>query len=168
MKQLARLLFLQGNRCFLCGEPIPLGEASVEHLLATSNGGTNGDDNCIVCCKAVNSALGNLSLKAKIQAVINHRDGFNCPSGFGVAQAASMERRYVIPLSDNAALVLADLQKRGSSKPRRVDTLKNTINSIFQMALTAHQLESLIAELTTFGYVSITATKVSYSLPAIS
>ena len=39
MKQLERLLFLQGSRCFFCGETIPIGEASIEHLVATSNGG---------------------------------------------------------------------------------------------------------------------------------
>ena len=39
MKQLERLYFLQGQRCFFCGQPIPPGEASVEHLVASSNGG---------------------------------------------------------------------------------------------------------------------------------
>ena len=57
MKQLERLLFLQGNVCFFCQQPLPAGEASVEHLVATSNGGAKDDDNCVVCCKSVNVAL---------------------------------------------------------------------------------------------------------------
>ena len=36
MKQLERLLFLQGNVCFFCQQPLPAGEASVEHLVAAS------------------------------------------------------------------------------------------------------------------------------------
>jgi 5-methylcytosine-specific restriction endonuclease McrA len=50
MKQLERLLFLQGHRCFFCQQTIPDGEASVEHLVASSNGGGNEDDNCVACC----------------------------------------------------------------------------------------------------------------------
>ncbi len=30
MKQRERLLFLQGNVCFFCQQPLPAGEASVE------------------------------------------------------------------------------------------------------------------------------------------
>ena len=50
MKQ-QRLLFLQGSRCFFCGETIPIGEASIEHLVATSNGGAKDDENCVVCAR---------------------------------------------------------------------------------------------------------------------
>ena len=73
MKQLERILFLQGNVCFFCRQPIPDGEASVEHLVATSNGGAKDDENCVVCCKTVNAALGSLSVKAKLQVVVNQR-----------------------------------------------------------------------------------------------
>ena len=69
MKQLERLLFLQGNRCFFCGDFIPEGEASVEHLVAISNGGPKEDENCVVCCRTVNAALGNLPIKSKLQAI---------------------------------------------------------------------------------------------------
>lgn len=58
MKQLERLLFLQGQVCFFCALPIPPGEASVEHLVAVCNGGSKDDDNCVACCKTVNAALG--------------------------------------------------------------------------------------------------------------
>jgi len=110
MKQLERLLFLQGSRCFFCGETIPTGEASIEHLVATSNGGAKDDENCVVCCKAVNTALGHLSVKAKLLAVLNHRGGFACPMPVE-SIASSTEKTN----DDRVAIVVADLHKRGSS-----------------------------------------------------
>ena len=68
---LERLLFLQGGLCFFCSQPLPKSEASVEHLQAVANGGTNHDDNCVACCKAVNRVLGSMPLKAKIQMVLD-------------------------------------------------------------------------------------------------
>lgn len=135
MKQLERLLFLQGNRCFFCEKAIPQGEASVEHLVATANGGAKEDDNCVACCKAVNAALGSLSVKAKLRAVLNQRGPFVCPHrGDDVPQCvpADVDRD---PFADRLAAVVTDLQKRGSARPRRVATLKNTISAVFQKQL---------------------------------
>jgi 5-methylcytosine-specific restriction endonuclease McrA len=70
MKQLQRLQFLQGNKCFFCGSPIPEGQASVEHLDALSNGGKKSDENSVVCCKAVNGALGSLSIRDKVPVAL--------------------------------------------------------------------------------------------------
>lgn len=164
MKQLERLLFLQGNRCFFCQQPIPAGEESVEHLVATSNGGAKDDENCVACCKAVNAALGNLSFKTKLQAVLNQRGAFVCPStvdhGSHVpAQKASEDERVT--------LVLADLQKRGSARPRRLATLTNTIASVFQKKLSEEELSTLVNILQARGYVAVQDMKVSYVLPAV-
>jgi len=163
MKQLERLLFLQGSRCFFCGETIPTGEASIEHLVATSNGGAKDDENCVVCCKAVNTALGHLSVKAKLLAVLNHRGGFACPMPVE-SIASSTEKTN----DDRVAIVVADLHKRGSARPRRVTTLKNTMNAAFQMSLSEVELEALLARLLANGYVVVEDTKVSYALPAPS
>lgn len=163
MKQLERLLFLQGYRCFFCGETIQSGEASIEHLVATSNGGAKDDENCVVCCKAVNTALGHLSVKAKLLAVLNHRGAFTCP--LPVESVASSTKETD---DDRVAIVVADLHKRGSARPRRVTTLKNTINAAFQMSLSEVELEALLARLLANGYVIVEDTKVSYALPAPS
>ena len=129
MKQLERLLFLQGNVCFFCQDPIPADEASVEHLVATANGGAKHDDNCVVCCKTVNAALGSLSIKAKLQAIANQRSGFVCPS----SKTADDTAQQAAAVGDERIqLVVADLQKRGASRPRKVATLRNTINAVFQ------------------------------------
>lgn len=161
MKQLERLLFLQGHRCFFCGRTIPTGEASIEHLIASSNGGAKDDENCVVCCKAVNAALGHLSVKAKMRAVLNHQGNFSCPMPHGSLAPA------VDAVNDNrVAVVVADLHKRGSARPRRVTTLKNTINAAFQMSLCEAELDLLLAQLQAKRYVVIEDKKVSYALPA--
>ena len=165
MKQLERLLFLQGNRCFFCRQPIPLGEASVEHLVATANGGPKDDDNCVVCCKAVNAALGSLSIKSKLQAVLNQKGAFACPNASHSEPELIEQVETKNPNDEQLALVIADLQKRGPSRPRRVSTLKNTMNSVFQMQLSEKELNSLLVALESKGYVVVQETKVTYALP---
>lgn len=76
---LDRLLFAQGGQCFFCRKPLPKAEASVEHLNASANGGTNDDGNCVACCKALNHLLGSKSIKEKMQIVLNQRGNFQCP-----------------------------------------------------------------------------------------
>ena len=160
MKQLERLLFLQGKRCFFCDQVIPDGEASIEHLVATANGGAKDDENCVVCCKSVNAALGHLSVKSKLQAVLNHRGKFACP-----ISVENVDALAVAPEDGRLAVVVADLRKRGTARPRRVTTLKNTMNAAFQMSLSDTELNVLLTQLTAKGYVVIDDTKVSYALP---
>lgn len=167
MKQLDRLLLFQGNRCFFCEEPIPNGEASVEHLIAASAGGGNEDDNCVACCKTLNAAFGNRPYKDKLRAVISQRGRFVCPHLSSVSRAESAIN-LTIPAqvsSGRLAVVIADLQKRGASRPRKVDTLKNTIASAFQKQLTEEELNSLFVNLVASGSVIVKENKVSYSLP---
>ena len=164
MKQLERLLFLQGNRCFFCRETIPNGEASVEHLAATSNGGTKDDDNCVVCCKTINAALGNLSVKAKLQVVVNHQGVFTCPH-IGEPQAVEVSATpTVMTFVERLKLVIADLVKRGASRPRKELTLRNTINAVFQNKLSNDEVTQLIENLRHDGKVIIQDAKVTYNL----
>ncbi len=165
MKQLERLLFLQGNRCFFCQQPIPVGEASVEHLAATSNGGAKDDENCVACCKTVNAALGNLSIKAKLQAVINQRGIFVCPHHSAEVQAAAEPEHPSLPEDERFELVVSDLQKRGPSRPRKLLTPRNTVNAVFQSKLSEEDVSSLVARLESHGYVTVQDTKVTYALP---
>ena len=116
MKQLNRLMFLQGGLCFFCGESLLAAEASVEHLLASANGGSNSEENCIACCKSLNAILGHKSLKEKLQVVLNQKGKFKCPKGVASSQPmSSIEALEVAATSgDKLGLVVADLQKRGS------------------------------------------------------
>ncbi len=164
MKQLERLLFLQGNRCFLCHQHIAAGEASVEHLIATSNGGAKDDDNCIVCCKAANTALGNLSIKAKFQAVLSHRGALSCPH-VSPLETPLTAKEPSSEFDDRISQVVVDLQRRGSARPRRLSTLKNTINALFKMQLVDSDLHQIVSALANAGHVVISGEKVSYALP---
>ena len=93
MAQLERLLFLQGHLCFFCQEPIPNGQASVEHLAPSSKGGGNSDDNCVACCKMLNQLLGNLPLKEKLRVFLNQTGRIQCPTR--VAQATSQAIQFM-------------------------------------------------------------------------
>lgn len=166
MKQLDRLLLFQGNRCFFCDREIPDGEASVEHLVASSNGGGNDDENCVACCKTLNAAFGNRPYKDKLRAIISHRGHFVCPMQTGSRVEATVT--LVAPANDakaRIAAVLADLRKRGASRPRKVATLRNTIASVFQKQLSEEALSSLFTNLVAAGYVVVNEANVTYNLP---
>jgi len=175
---LDRLLFAQGGQCFFCRKPLPKTEASVEHLVASANGGTNDDGNCVACCKALNHLLASKSIKEKMQIVLNQRGNLQCPGNACTqpiistvhAAAAAVPKAAPTPANGNMSpidLVLADLKKRGASRPRKVSTLSSTIKALLKQ----HQkpnadldVANLIAELQKRGKVVITDSKVSYKL----
>lgn len=174
-KPLDRLMFAQGAQCFFCSSPLPKSEASVEHLVPLSRAGSNSDDNCVACCKAINALFGSMSLKEKIRVVLNQNGKFVCPNGAGhavgvttkVAEAKPSVTSPAAPKLDTYAVVLADLKKRGASRPRKVDTLKNTIRATVKNAkgsITDAQLETLFRHLQTNGKIIVDGAKVSYSL----
>ena len=134
----------------------------MEHLNATSNGGTKDDENCVACCKAVNAALGNLSFKGKLQAVVNQRGAFVCPQ-LGEAELPATQ---TLPEEARFALVVADLQKRGTARPRKLGTLRNTVNSVFQNSLSEEEMSSFVTLLEFHEYISVEVTKVTYALPS--
>jgi len=68
--------------------------------------------------------------------------------------------------TDKLAVIVSDLKRRGSAKPRTVKTLGSTINGIFQKQLSEPEVASLLAALQKHGVVTVTDTKVSYELPA--
>ncbi len=67
--------------------------------------------------------------------------------------------------AERLEVVIADLQRRGASKPRTLKTLASTINSIFQKALSENEVEALLAALQMQGVLTVTENKVAYSLP---
>ena len=68
--------------------------------------------------------------------------------------------------SEKIAVIVADLKRRGASKPRALKTLSSTINSMFQKKLPEQELQSLLHELREQGLIAVSGTKVSYALPA--
>jgi len=163
---LERLLFLQGGLCFFCNQPLPKSEASVEHLQALANDGTNHDDNCVACCKALNRALGSMPLKAKIQVVLNQRGAFKCPNASKpVASPRTPPTKAVTANKpDMMALVVANLLGRKSGKPATVKTLASTISAILRQHKSTESAVDLVARLEASGKVLVTNGKVTYVL----
>jgi len=157
---LERLLFTQGNLCFFCQQKLAAADASIEHLVAISNGGSNSAENTVACCKALNSLLGRISLKEKLRVVLNQKGVFECPNGTAKPKAS-------VALPEGALeRVKADLRKRGATCPRTVKTLTSSINNLFQKELSSQQLTSLVNKLRSAGMVSVDGTKVSYDFTA--
>lgn len=180
---LDRLLFAQGGQCFFCRKLLPKADASVEHLVASANGGTNSDDNCVACCKTLNHLLGSKSIKDKLQIVLNQRGDFRCPeTTLATVPAASTSAVKAVATAvikppngtalpadqERMDLVLADLKKRGASRPRKVSTLTSTIRALIkqqqQKAISDAEVAKLIAELQRRSKLIITDTKVAYKL----
>lgn len=156
-RPLDRLIFAQGGLCFFCKEPLAKSDSSVEHLVASANGGRNDDDNCVVCCYAMNALLGSMSLKEKIQVVLNQKGQFKCPNG---PQTASAKPKAA---TNRYAVVVANLHQRGAAKPKSVKTLSSTIRALFQKDITDKELSTILQQLETDGVLRIDGTKVSYA-----
>jgi hypothetical protein len=169
-KQLDRLTFAQGGLCFFCKQPLPKAEASVEHLVASANGGNNNDENCVVCCKAVNSLLGSMSLKEKLQVVLNQKGNFKCPNDISSNKAAekSKAKPAATPAlkADDARfdMVVANLKQRGHARPRKLKTLTSTVSALFPKGIAETELNALLHKLQATGKVTITDSNVTYAL----
>ena len=64
--------------------------------------------------------------------------------------------------------IIQNLSGRGSSRPRKLKTLKNTINSLFLKSLEESELTNLVQALSKRGHIVIEGEHVSYKLPASS
>lgn len=151
---LERLMFAQAGSCFFCKKPLAKADASVEHLVASANGGSNADENCVACCKALNGLLGSMSLKEKIQVVLNQKGVFKCPNG------KTKEKRS----EGRTARIIEDLRRRGTAKPKTVRTLTGTIRALLKSEIAEKDLSLILKELHASGLVIIDGTKVSYAL----
>ncbi len=166
-----RLLYSQGGQCFFCRKPLPKFEASVEHLIAVTHGGKDNDENCVACCKTLNTLFGRMSLKEKLQVVLNQRGDFKCPAGTPMAAASkpSPGKSAIAAArarADKFALVVADLQKRGNARPSTLEKLLNTIRCyLVQLGEPGSEAESLLQDLASKAYVTVSEEKIAYTLP---
>ncbi len=185
-KPLNRLMFIQGRLCFFCKQALPTTEASVEHLLAKSNGGNNSDENCVACCKSLNTLFGSMSLREKFQVVLNQKGQFNkCPKNVGTVKTAaplndppavisqtkskatpktpSKAAPVVETKNSKLAFVIANLKRRGNSKPRSIKTLTSALASLYPKDMPEEELASLFQQLQSTGQVIVTEDKVMYA-----
>jgi hypothetical protein len=68
-------------------------------------------------------------------------------------------------LPEKINLVVANLRSRGSAKPRTLQTLSSTIQSLFQKQLAEEELAELLGEMQRQALVTVSENKVSYALP---
>jgi hypothetical protein len=67
---------------------------------------------------------------------------------------------------ERIAVIVANLQQRGSAKPRTIKTLSSTIAALFKKSLTEDEIAGLLKAMEGKGHIAINDTKVTYSLPA--
>jgi cytochrome c-type biogenesis protein CcmH/NrfF len=99
-----------------------------------------------------------MSLKEKLQVVLNQKGDFRCPNGSGRKTTQSNEiaaQRY--------RQAVDNLKQRGESKPKTVDKLKSTLGAFFQNALTAEELDVLVESLQTDGVITIAESRITYA-----
>ncbi len=171
-KPLDRLMFAQGGLCFFCNASLSKADASVEHLVASSRAGSNSDDNCVACCKALNTLLGSMSLKEKIKVVMNQKGQFKCPNGAGnpkstpklLSKTAAAKAAPGGISSETIATVVANLKSCSNNRPRTLKTLTSSIKALTNLKLTDKQVESLIEHLISIGKIAVSDNKLAYKL----
>lgn len=111
-------MFLQGGRCFFCQDNLPRERASIEHLNAVANGGVSQDSNCVACCRELNTALGSLSIKEKVQAFLNQQGDFVCPAKRELVLQATATEVQVLGASrkDTIPKLVAPAKSKTSAK----------------------------------------------------
>lgn len=68
-------------------------------------------------------------------------------------------------IDEKVNALIKNLIGRGQSKPRKISTLSNTINSLFSKKLSQEEMTSLIQILKSKKYIRVEQEKVSYTLP---
>jgi len=68
-------------------------------------------------------------------------------------------------LDDKIAAIVKNLGGRGLSRPRKVKTLQNTINTLFAKKLDQAELNALVKELQKRKLIVVNQTNVNYKLP---
>mgnify|MGYP000459040454 FL=1 len=66
---------------------------------------------------------------------------------------------------DMVSAIVKNLVGRGQSRPRKVKTLSNTINSLFTEELSEHELGLIVKDLEQRKYIKVSNGNVSYQLP---
>jgi hypothetical protein len=104
-------------------------------LVAKANGGDGSDENCVVCCKTLNSWFGSKPLKEKFRVVLNQRGRFVCPRNIDpptIAQKAPKPAEKDVDAAEFRK-ALSNLQARNGNLPKTLLTLTRTIASILQL-----------------------------------
>jgi hypothetical protein len=91
--------------------------------------------------------------------------GINVQRRQDLAEIPVIRMSTTISPDDKVAAILKNLADRGQSRPRKIATLSNTINSLFAGKLSEQQLAAIIQDLAKRKYITVNNTSVSYQLP---
>lgn len=83
----------------------------------------------------------------------------------GLAEIPVLRMSVATSNDEKIAAIVKNLSGRGQSRPRKVKTLANTINSLFTKKLEEQELTDLVKELEQLQYIVINQGNVSYKLP---
>ncbi|MEN9933502.1 MAG: hypothetical protein RLZZ387_81 [Chloroflexota bacterium] len=79
-----------------------------------------------------------------------------------VAEIPLVRAAQATSRDEKLAVIVTNLQQRGTAKPRTVATLSRTIDALFQHRLPEPEVAALVLSLRAQGVISIADTKVSY------
>ena len=111
-----------------------------------------------------------MSLKEKLQIVLNQEGAFVCPAGVATTPKAPATLKPAAKASwtkeERFDLVIADLHKRGNARPGTEEKLLNTIKScLAHIGESENEAVVLLGELRTRNYVTVEGKKIKYELP---
>lgn len=133
MANLAKLLVIQGGKCFYCGKKIALDDATVDHVIAKALGGDNSEGNTVACCHAINQAFGHATPKEKLLAVINGAGQLECP-----VKRSSGETAPSIPKPELSTAKTTHVGNHLPVPTLSPAALKQPIQAAFQVASASH------------------------------
>ena len=82
-----------------------------------------------------------------------------------LAEIPILRLSYATSSDEKIEAIIKNLSGRGQSRPRKVKTLANTINSLFTKKLEEQELMSLVEQLQKRNYIVVSEGNVSYKLP---
>jgi hypothetical protein len=147
MANVAKLLMIQGGKCFYCGNKLAMDDATIDHVIPKALGGDNSEGNTVACCHSVNQAFGNATPKEKLTALINAGGLIECPTRspkqviapppVTIPTATATTRPIEVPVVP----LEPPKQKAAVSKPtpaKKPSELQKPLRESFQAASTAH------------------------------
>lgn len=91
--------------------------------------------------------------------------------GFKVQRSTDLAEIPILRVSGNTSTdekintIVSNLTSRGQSRPRKVKTLQNTINTLFTKKLDNEEMKKVVSSLSQQNFIQISDGNVSYNLP---
>ncbi len=91
--------------------------------------------------------------------------------GFKVQRSTDLAEIPILRVSGNTSTdekintIVSNLTSRGQSRPRKVKTLQNTINTLFTKKLDNEEMQKVVSSLSQQNFIQISDGNVSYNLP---